>query len=201
MSTDPIARYLDDLRRALRARGAYSRDLVDEVRDHLLDGVEAAQRRGAAAAAARDEAIRSVGAPELVARHAAADVPRLRRQVLLSVCAATMGAVAFLSFSLLLLRPPRASYRVWSAEASLVLVLTVVTFEWAKAGELSSRWTRPLLLLGSLLLAVVGGRTLQATLTDHFEGYAAVLGMLFTLQAVLTLVHLRPRRSFFSTHP
>jgi hypothetical protein len=194
MTTNRIARYLDELTRALRARGAYSRHLVQEVHDHLVDSVEAGQRRGLSADAAQDQAIANTGTPEFVARHAAADVPRLRRGTLLGVCAGTMGSIAYLSLSLLVLRPPRANYRAWSAEAGFVLVLTAVTFAWAKAGDLSSPWTRPLLLLGSLALATIGARTFYANVTGHFEGYGVVLGALFTVQALVTLVHLRPPR-------
>jgi hypothetical protein len=75
MSTDPIARYLNELTRALRARGAYSRHLVQEVRDHLVDSVEAEQRRGLTADAAREKAVANAGTPEFVVQHAAADVP------------------------------------------------------------------------------------------------------------------------------
>jgi hypothetical protein len=200
MTTDRIATYLDDLTRALRARGAYARDLVREVHDHLLDSVEAGQRRGLTSDAAEDEAIVSMGTPDAIARHAAANVPRLRRWMLLIACAATMSAIASLSLSLLLLRPPRANYRAWSIEASAVLLLTAATFAWAKAGDLVFAWTRPLLLLGSLALAITGAMTCYANVTGHFEGYGVVLGLLFTVQACLTLAHLRSRPRAFATH-
>lgn len=196
MTHDRIAAYLDELARALRGRGAYSRDLVDEVRDHLLDSVDAAQRRGLSSDAAEREAVAKIGSAEFVARHAAANVAGFRRGMLLSVCVCTMCSVAYLSLSLLILRPPRASYRAWSAEAASVLVLTTLTFVWAKTGGLWP-WTRPLLGFGSLVLAVVGGMTCYEAVTRDFEGYAVVLGTLFSLQAVLTLIHLqrRTRRS------
>jgi hypothetical protein len=199
MTTARIAGYLEELTRALRARGAYSRRLVQEVHDHLVDGVEAGQRRGLTADAAHDEAMAHTGTPEFVARHAAADVSRLRRGMLLSVCTGTMGSIAYLSLSLLLLRPPRANYRAWSAEAGVVFVLTAVTFAWAKAGDLSSPWTRPLLLLFTLALVTIGARTVYANATGHVEGYGVVLGTLFTLQALLTFVHLGPGRRAFWT--
>ncbi len=192
MTPDRIAAYLVDLARALRARGAYSRDFVDEVRDHLHDSLEAARRRGLSSEAAEDEAIANVGTPELVARHAAVDVPRFRRGMLLSVCICTTCSVAYLSLSLVFLRPPRASYRAWSAEAAFVLILTMLTFVSAKTGGLSA-WTRPLLFIGSLGLAVVGGMTCYSAMTRDFEGYAIVLGTLFGLQAVLTLIYLQRR--------
>jgi hypothetical protein len=200
MTTDRIARYLDELRRALRTRGAYSRRLVQELSDHLVDSVEAGQRRGLSAAAAQDEAIAHAGTPECVARDAAADVSRLRRGMVLSVCAATMCSIAYLSFSLLLLRPPRANYRTWSAEAGFVLAVTVVTFAWAKAGDLSSSWTRRLLLLGNFALTTLGATTLYASVTGDFEGYEMVLGVLFMLQAFLTLIHLRVGPRDFLAH-
>ena len=200
MTTDRIARYLDELTRALRARGAYSRSLVREVHDHIVDSVEAGQRRGLTADAAHDQAMANTGTPEFVARHAAADVPRLRRGMLLSVCAGTMGSITYLSLSLLLLHPPRANYRAWSTEAGVVFMLTAVTFAWAKAGDLSSPWTRPLLLLFSLALVTIGARTYYASAAGHFEGYGVILGTLFTLQALLTFVHLGPGRRAFWTH-
>lgn len=192
MTTDPITRYLEELTRALRVRGAYSRRLVQEVHDHLADSVEAGQRRGLTADAAREEAIANTGTPEFVARHAAACVPRRRRAMLLSVCAGTMGSIAYLSLSLLLLHPPRASYRAWFGEACFVFVLTAVTFAWAKAGDLSSPRTHSLVLLGSLALASIGARTVYANVTGDFEGAGVVLGTLFMLQGFLTLVCLRP---------
>jgi hypothetical protein len=199
MTTDRIPGYLQELTRALRARGAYSRHLVRELSDHLVDSVEAGQRRGLSASAAQDEAIAHAGTPECVARAAAADVPRLRRGMVLSVCAATMCSIVYLSFSLLLLRPPRANYRTWSAEAGFALAVTVVTFAWAKAGDLSSPWTRPLLLLGTFALTTLGATRLYASATGDFEGYGMVLGVLFMLQAFLTFIHLRVGpRDFFA---
>ncbi len=107
-----------------------------------------------------------------------------------------MCSVAYLSLSLLILRPPRASYRAWSAEAAFVLVLTALTFAWAKTGGLSP-WARPVLVVGNLALAVLGSMTCYAAVRRDFEGYAVVVGTLFSLQAVLTLIYLqrRTRRS------
>ena len=191
MTTDPITRYLEELTRALRVRGAYSRRLLQEVHDHIVDSVEAGQLRGLTADAARDEAIANTGTPEFLARHAAAAIPRRRRAMLLSVCGGTMGSIAYLSLSLLLLRPPRASYRAWFGEACFVFVLTAVTFAWAKAGDLSSSWAHSLVLLGSLALVSIGAWTLYANVTGDFEGSGVVLGTLFMLQGLLTLVYMR----------
>jgi hypothetical protein len=197
MTSDRIATYLEDLARALRARGASSRDLVDEVRDHLLDSVEAARRRGLSSDAAENEAVANMGTTQLVARHAAANVSRLGRGALLVVCVGTMCSVAYLSLSLQVLRPPRASLGAWSAEAVPVIMLTALTFVSAKTGGVSA-WTRALLLVGSVGLAIVGGMTCYAAVRRDFEGYAVVLGTLFSLQAVLTFVHLHKRTRGFA---
>lgn len=120
--------------------------------------------------------------------------------MVLSVCAATMCSIAYLSFSLLLLRPARANYRTWSAEAGFVLALTVVTFAWAKAGDLSSPWTRPLLLLGNCALTPLGATRLYRSVTGEFEGYGMVLGVLFMVQAFLTFMQLRVGPRDFLAH-
>jgi hypothetical protein len=196
VTVDRISEYLDELAKALRARGAYSRRLVTEVRDHLVDSVEAGVRHGLTPDAAQNEAMAHIGPPELVAK-TAASVPRPGRVLLLAVCGSTMASVAFLSLSLLVLRPPRANYVWWSVEASFASVLTALTFLSARAGELSSAWARSALFIGTVALGALGTSTFFANLAGHFEGYSLVLGVLFTLQALLTLTHLRPGfRSF-----
>jgi HAAS domain-containing protein len=199
MRHDRIAAYVNELARALRARGAYTRDLVDEVRDHLVDSIEAGARRGLSADAAEHEALANVGSPEAVAEHAAANVPRFRRRMLMTLCLCTTCSVAYLTLSLLILRPPRASH-AWPAEAVLVLVVTALTFAWAKAGGLSP-WIRPVLVLGTIALGALGCVSIFAAVTGEFEGYSAVLGTLFTIQALLTLLYLKPRGRGFLSHP
>jgi hypothetical protein len=195
MRSGRIARYTDQLARALRVRGAYSRDLVDEVRDHLVDSVEAGKRRGLSAEAAEDEALDTIGTPERVAQHAAANVPRFRRGMLLILCVCTMFSIGYLSLSLLILRPPRASH-AWPIEAVFVLVTTALTFAWAKAGGLSP-WIRPVLAVAALALAALGGVSIYAAVTGDFEGYSVLLGTQFIMQAVLTLLYLAPRARGF----
>ena len=78
--------------------------------------------------------------------------------------------------------------------------MTVVTFAWAKAGDLSSPWTRPLLLLGNFALTTLGVSRLYASVTGEFEGYGVVLGVLFMLQAFLTFIQLRVEPRDFLAH-
>jgi hypothetical protein len=110
--------------------------------------------------------------------------------MLLGICASTMAAVGYLSLSLLILRPPRANYAAWSTQAAAVVVLTAVTFVWARSGGLAP-WMRPVLIAGSLGLAAAGGAACYGALTGHFDGFRIVLGALLGMQAVLTLTHLR----------
>jgi hypothetical protein len=187
MRHERIAGYLDDLARALRARGAYNTRLVAEVRDHLLDALDAAQRRGLTDDAAEGEALAMVGAADLVAQHAAAEVPRFRRAVLMTVCVCTIASIAYLTLSLLILRPPRANYWAWSMEAPLVLSVTAMTYIWVKAGDLVWRWTRPILAFASVALGTIGASAFHVERPSDFDGYGEVLGTLLLLQAVLTI--------------
>jgi hypothetical protein len=189
MKRDRVAAYTDDLARELRARGAYTRNFLDEVRDHLVDSVEAGKRRGLSSDAAEDEALTNIGAPGIVAQYAAANVPRFRRALLLTLCLCTIAAVGYLSLSLMVLRPPRAS-QAWPAEAVFVLVVSVLTFAWTKSGGLHP-WIRPLLVAGALALGAFGGLSIHAAVAGDFEGYSVVLGTLFITQALLTLAQLQ----------
>ncbi len=58
---DPIAAYLRELRRELRARGRARRRILTEVRAHLSDAAEAEQSRGAEESLAAQRAIVRVG--------------------------------------------------------------------------------------------------------------------------------------------
>jgi hypothetical protein len=111
----------------------------------------------------------------------------LRRAVLLTVCASTIAATAYLTLSLLILRPPRANYRAWSSEAAVILSITAMTCIWAKAGDLAWRWTRPLQAFGSVALGTIGVSAVFVAPPRHFNGYRMVLGALLIVQAVLTI--------------
>src|SRR5689334_23351296 len=198
MTDNRITKYQSDLARALRARGAYSRNLVSEIGDHLIDSVEAGRSRGLSGDAALAEAITRMGTPELVARQAAVAVPVFHRGALLAVCAATTASIGFLSLSLLLLRPPRANYRAWFAETIFVLTLTAATSIWVKHGEMDLPWSRALLRIGNAVLALLGGATLYIQTARNFEGYGLILGLLFASQALLALSYLRSRSPILS---
>jgi len=199
MTSEQVTRYIDDLKRAFRSQGVFDAQIVEELRDHLIDAIEEGRLRGLTADAAEREAIARCGPPELVAAHVAAGLPRLRRRTLLTLCAATMLASAFLSLSLLIFRPPRASYSVWIAEAALFAVQGAVTIVVLLRGGAPSTSIRALLTAGGIALVLIGASALYATATSHFEGYGLLLGTLLSLQGVLTIAFFRRRPIRLST--
>ena len=191
MNGDPVTRYIDNLKSALRLRGAFDATLIEEIREHLVDAIEEGIRRDLPADDAAREAIARCGPPDVVAAHAAMVVPRLRRRVLLAFCTATILACAFLSLSLWILRPPRANYYGWGAEAALFVAQSAITiFTLLRFGTPSTS-SRALLTAGGLMLIFVGGGALYSAATIHFQGYGVLLGSLLIVQGAMTIVHFR----------
>jgi hypothetical protein len=98
----------------------------------------------------------------------------------------TILAVAYLSVSILVLRPPRANDPAWFIFATLVLIQTVATL---RAMTASIRWLRIVVAAGGAALAAAGIWLARATLTStHFEGYALILGAMLVAQGIITIV-------------
>ena len=110
------------------------------------------------------------------------------------MCMFTLLATAYLTASLLVLRPPRANYQQWSLMAALIIaqgVVTLVALFLARTAPV-----RYAALAGAFAIALAGALSVFNTLSGpHFEGYALVLGSALVVQGVLTLVTLarRPR--------
>jgi hypothetical protein len=107
------------------------------------------------------------------------------KTTLTAICVAVVLAVAYLTLSVVVLRPPRVNYPAWFAVAAIVVVATGLT--------LVALWVAAPVRLGALgggaAVAVLGGWMIQQTLASpHFEGYALVLGALLCLQGGLTVV-------------
>ena len=110
------------------------------------------------------------------------------KTALFAVCAFTLLATGYLSLSLAILRPPRANYSEWFMMATLFAAQGVLTMI-ALSALLSGGWIRWLVLAGGVAIAWVGAAWVHDTLaSDHFEGYAVVLGSALALQGALTLV-------------
>ncbi len=107
------------------------------------------------------------------------------KAALAAVCVLTLLAAAYLSLSLLVLRPPRATYQVWFIVATVTTVQSVATFV---ATANSATWLRLAVTAGATALAAIGIWMVRETLaSSHFEGYALLLGSILILQAALTL--------------
>ena len=101
------------------------------------------------------------------------------------LCALTILAVAYLSWSVLLLQPPRANYPAWFTFAALVIIQTVATL---LAIATPARRLRIAVGAGGAALAAAGVWMVRGTLTSaHFEGYALVLGAMLVAQGIVTI--------------
>ena len=109
------------------------------------------------------------------------------KTLLAAICLLTLLATAYLTASLLLLRPPRANYQQWALVATVIVAhggLTLCAlFATVQAG------VRYAAAAGGLAIAVVGALSIFSTLSgSHFEGYALLLGAMLVVQGLLTLV-------------
>jgi hypothetical protein len=202
MPSQRLDEYLKQLADALAARGASDARTIEEARAHLLDAVEAGLHRGLLRDAAEREAITAFGDPDVVAERAATerrqhhDVrlrPNLTR-LLAAACCGTVLATVYLSFSVIVLHPPRFNYAAWLPLAGYFVLHSVVTL-FVFAGSSHQRWTRRVLLGSSVAIASVGALWAYATASaPHFEGFALVLGSWIAIQGILTALFLMPIR-------
>lgn len=106
------------------------------------------------------------------------------KTVVAALCVLTLLAVAYLSLSLIVLRPPRANDPTWFTLATIIAVQSVGTF---MAMANSRARLRSVVAGGGAALATIGLWMLRTTLASpHFEGYALVLGAMLLAQGLLT---------------
>ena len=109
------------------------------------------------------------------------------KMALTAICLCTLVATAFLTMSLLALRPPGASYQQWPMTASVIVaqgVLTLVAL-WTE----SPRALRYVAGAGGLAIAALGADAAYRTLSGpDFEGYALVLGSVMAIQGMFTVI-------------
>ena len=200
MESQQLEAYLKDLTKALAAHRAWDARTIEEARAHLVDAVEAGVRRGLPLGEAEREAITAFGEPDVVAARAAAertDHHDWRPHVILdrllaASCWCTLSATAYLTLSVVILRPPRFNYSIWLAMAALFVVQSGLTLATVR-GAIHSNAARPILIVGGVALAAIGAWWVHATLaSQHFEGFALVLGSWVAMQGTLTVLHLVP---------
>jgi len=109
------------------------------------------------------------------------------KTALVAICAFTLVATAYLTASLLVLRPARANYQQWTLVAAVILVQGALTLLTLRAG--SSKGLRLATASGGAAIAALGASSVYGTVSGaHFEGYALVLGSALVVQGLLTLV-------------
>jgi hypothetical protein len=200
MASGQLEAYLKDLADALAAHGAWDARTIEEARTHLLDAVEAGLDRGLPLPVAEREAITAFGQPEVVAARAAAERrdqhdwrphPTLNR-LLAASCWFTLFATAYLSLSVIILRPPRLNYSAWFLMAGFFIAQSVLTLVTV-VGSVRSNWARRVLIAGGVAIASTGTWWVHETVSGpHFEGYALILGSWVAIQGTLTVLRLLP---------
>ena len=105
---------------------------------------------------------------------------------LAAICVLTLAATAYLSLSLLILRPPRADYQPWAPMAGAIVVQGALTLFAIRSG--SAKVVCYLAAAGGAAITAVGASSVYSTVSGpHFEGYALLLGSLLVAQGLLTL--------------
>ena len=109
------------------------------------------------------------------------------KTALAAICAFTLLATAYLTASLLILRPPRANYQRWTLVAAVILVQGALTLLALRPG--SPKGLRYVAVAGGAAIAALGASSVYSTVSGpHFEGYALVLGSMLVIQGLLTLM-------------
>lgn len=108
------------------------------------------------------------------------------RATLTAICGLSLLATAYLSASLLILRPPRANYVQWAVIALVIIAQGVLTLIALTTG--SPQGLRYTTAAGGVVFAAMGAWWVAGTMSAaHFEGYALVLGSAMAVQGLLTL--------------
>ena len=109
------------------------------------------------------------------------------KTALAAICTFTLLATAYLTASLLVLRPPRANYLQWTLVAAVILVQGALTLFAMRAGV--AKGLRYVVAAGGAAIAALGASSVYSTVSGpHFEGYALVLGSTLVGQGLLTLI-------------
>jgi hypothetical protein len=113
-------------------------------------------------------------------------------RLLAASCWGTLFATAYLTLSVLILRPPRFNYATWLVMAGCFIAQSVLTLAMVR-GAVRNNAARTLLIIGGGAIAATGAWWVHATMSSqHFEGYALVLGSWVAMQGTLTVVRLFP---------
>ena len=95
MSPTSLDPYLGELARELRRHGLVEFRIIEETREHVIDAIDAGQRRGLTLAEAEREALERFGSPTSVAATFAKDKGRALNALVLAVGIAVGVAIAY----------------------------------------------------------------------------------------------------------
>ena len=108
------------------------------------------------------------------------------KTALAAVCVFTLVATAYLSASLLILRPPRANSQQWALAASVIVAQGVLTLFALRPGR--PKGLHYVTAAVGAAIAALGAWSVYSTVSGpHFEGYALILGSALVVQGLLTL--------------
>jgi hypothetical protein len=111
----------------------------------------------------------------------------MRRTLLAAMSILLLIATAYLSLSLVVLKPPHANFRVWLPLATAVTVQSALALIATTMAQ-PPAWLRTLTAAGACLLIAIAVWGVRATLTaSHFEGYNLLWGAMLTGHGALTL--------------
>ncbi|MBA3584131.1 MAG: hypothetical protein H0W36_06315 [Gemmatimonadetes bacterium] len=195
---DPIETYLKALRRHLRAHPLLARRVLEEVADHLADGVAAAQEAGASLDEAKRAAVTRFGPVSELAgdlsRHA-----KLRAASLVGA-SGSLGSGLMIALIVGFVLPAENADQIpfWTTVAIGFLAYGTLTWLYLSRGFHSLM--RLVLMVGSVAGVIVGvaaiGHSLYlARLTGDWEAYVTMFGLALVVHAVALLAYLRRFRS------
>ncbi len=128
------------------------------------------------------------------------------KTALAAICVFTLLATAYLSASLLILRPPRANYQQWALMASVIVAQGALTLTalwsgskrpWLAEAPGARRRLGYVTAAGGVVLTALGASAVYSTLSGpHFEGYALVLGSAMIVQGLMTVAAFLAAASF-----
>lgn len=190
----PVERYLEELRRELRANPLLARRVLEEVADHLAEAVAAEKRAGADALEAEARAVRRLGEARSLARaFDPFDLPM--RVVLLVAASSTVLMALWLSWVVLFVLPARDPAHVgfWRVVAAAFVAYGALTFAFLARGPRSA-WLRGTVRLVSVAAVTAGlwgiATMLRVARTGgHFEGYIVLMGALLAGHGLAALAY------------
>jgi hypothetical protein len=113
------------------------------------------------------------------------------KTAVIGLCSLTLLAVAYLTVSVLVLRPPRANLSGWFPVAAVIAIASMASIA-AAAQARAPQSLRLSAVIGAVILFGLGIWMIRGTLqSPHFEGYQLLLGAMLIVQGVLTGIGLQ----------